>query len=89
MTGDLMPRVAIERNLAMSLLMQLEQPDLADVARKLPNYTLSSTVEERADTSADRVMSVLGWDVHDEDAVASRTALRDWFFTHDAEIDHD
>ncbi|ERS35956.1 hypothetical protein HMPREF1275_00919 [Propionibacterium sp. KPL1844] len=60
MTSDVTPRVMIERNLAMSLMMQIDGADLATVATKLPTYQLADTMEERAETSTQRIMAVLG-----------------------------
>lgn len=87
-TNDSMPRVMIERSLAMSLLMQLDdQVDPADVEASLPPYELVPSFEERAVVSASRVMAAAGLTVSDPAGRDCHEALLAWFLDNDAEVD--
>lgn len=87
-TNDSMPRVMIERNLAISFAMQTGEyvsPDT--IAASLPPYELADSFEERAVTSAMRVMSAVGLELERDDGKACLGELTAWFADHDTEVD--
>lgn len=85
---DPMPRVMIERNLAISLLMQSEEAvDPAAVAAKLPPYEVDDYLEGRAVTSAMRVLAAIGLSTEHDDGKVINSDLIAWFADHDEEID--
>ncbi|MEH1547746.1 hypothetical protein V7F78_12245, partial [Cutibacterium avidum] len=85
---DLMPRVQIERNLTISLLMQLDhQVDPAAVAAKLPPYELADSLEGRAVDSVARVMAAIGLTTEHDDGKVLNGELIAWFADHDEEVD--
>lgn len=87
-THDSAPRCQIERNLAASLLMQLDDHvDPGAVAAKLPPYELAESFEERAVMSASRVMAAAGLTTDDQHGKVCMSELTAWFADNDAEVD--
>jgi len=87
-TPDSTARVMIERNLAISLLMQLDdQVDPGAVAAKLPPYEVDDYLEGRAVTSAMRVLAAIGLSTEHDDGKGLNGELIAWFADHDEEID--
>lgn len=86
--SDLTPRVQIERNLAISLLMQSEEAvDPDDITASLPPYELADSLEGRAVDSAARVMAAIGLTTEHDDEKVLNGELIAWFADHDEEVD--